>query len=44
MTAMCKVQNLNPGRAWKLNHFIVNDYYAKHRIKMEELAIMNKPQ
>jgi len=29
MTASCKVQNINLGRAQKLNHFIVNDYYAK---------------
>jgi hypothetical protein len=44
MTASCKVQNLNPGRAQKLNRFIVNDYYAKHEITMEELGVINKPQ
>jgi hypothetical protein len=29
MIAFCKAQNLNPGRAQKLNRFIVNDYFAK---------------
>jgi len=25
-----KAQNLNPGRAQKWNHFIVDDYFAKN--------------
>jgi len=29
MIASCKAQNLNPGRAQKLNLFIVNDCFAK---------------
>jgi hypothetical protein len=28
--ASCKAQNINPGRAQKLNRFIANDYFAKH--------------
>jgi hypothetical protein len=29
MIAYREAQNLNPGRAQKLNHFIVNDYFSK---------------
>jgi hypothetical protein len=43
MIASHKAQNLNPGRAQKLYHFIVNDYFAKHYITMEKLGVMNKP-
>jgi hypothetical protein len=42
MTAYRKAQNLNPGRAQKLNRFIVNGYFAKLKITIEELRIMNK--
>ena len=38
-----KAQNLNPGRAQKLYHFIVNDYFAKLQITMEKVGVMNKP-
>jgi len=38
-----KVQNLNPGRAQKLNCLSVNDYFAKHKITIEKLGVMNKP-
>jgi hypothetical protein len=44
MIAPRKAQNLNPGRAQKLNRFIVNDYVTKLLITMEELGVMNKPQ
>jgi hypothetical protein len=39
--ASCKAQNLNSGRAQKLNCFIVNDYFEKLKITMEQLRIMN---
>jgi hypothetical protein len=29
MIAARKAENLNPGRAQKLNHFFVTDYFAK---------------
>jgi len=35
-------QNLNPGRAKKLDRFIVNDCCARLKITMEELGVMNK--
>ena len=44
ITASCKVQNLNSGRAQKLNCLIVNDYFEKLTITREELGIMNKPE
>ena len=44
ITASCKVQNLNSGRAQKLNCLIVNDCFEKLKITMEELGIMNKPE
>jgi hypothetical protein len=44
ITAYRKAQNLNPGRAQKLNCFTVNDYFEKLKITMEELGIMNKPE
>jgi hypothetical protein len=44
MIASRRVQILNPGRAQKLNHFIVNDHFAKLEITMEELVVMNKPE
>jgi len=37
-----KAQNLNLGRAQKMNRLIVNDYYAKLKIRVEELRVMNK--
>ena len=42
--ATFKAQNLNHGRVQKLNLFIVNDYFTKLKITMEELGIMNKPE
>jgi len=44
ITASRKAQNLNPGRAQKFKCFIVNDYFEKLKITMEELGIMNKPE
>ena len=44
ITALRKAQNLNPGRAQKLNCFTVSDYFGKLKITMEELGIMNKPE
>jgi hypothetical protein len=44
MTASRKAQNLNPGRAQKLNRYIVNGYFAKRSITMEEPGVMNKPE
>ena len=44
MIASRKVQNLNPGIAQNLNCFIVNDYFAKLKMTMEELGVMNKPE
>jgi hypothetical protein len=44
MTAARKAQYLNPGRAQQLTRFIVNDYFAKLKITMEELGIMNKTE
>jgi len=44
MIASRKTQNLNPGRAQKLNRFIMNDYFAKRKITIEELGVMNKPE
>jgi hypothetical protein len=44
VTASRKVQNLNPGGAQNLNCFVVNDYFAKLKITMEELGVMNKPE
>jgi len=42
MTESRKAQNLNLGRAQKSNRLIVNDYYAKLKITVEELRVMNK--
>ena len=40
-----KAQNLIPGRAQKLNGFIVNDYCAKHSCTtMDKLGVMNKTE
>ena len=41
MISSRKGQNLNSGRVQKLN---VNDYFAKLKITMEELRIMNKTE
>jgi hypothetical protein len=42
--ASFKAQNLNHGTDQKLNRFIVNDYFEKLKITMEEIGIMNKPE
>lgn len=39
-----KTQSMNPGRAAKLNKFIVNDYYNKLKEVMTRLDIFDKPQ
>jgi hypothetical protein len=44
MIAPRKAQNLNPGRAQKLNRFNFNDYCAKFWRIVEELRVMNKPE
>jgi hypothetical protein len=44
MIALRKAQNLNPGIAQNLNCFIVNDFFAKLMMTMEELGVMNKPK
>jgi hypothetical protein len=44
LIACYKAQNFNPGRDQKLNRFIVKDCFAKLKITMEELGIMNKPE
>jgi hypothetical protein len=44
MIASRKAQNLNLGITQKLNHFIVNDHFAKLKTTMEELGVMNKPE
>ena len=44
MIASCKAQNLKPGIAHNLNRFIVNDFFAKLKMTMEELGVMNKPE
>jgi len=44
MIASCKAQNLNPGIVQNLNHFIVDDYFSKLKMTVEELGVMNKPE
>jgi hypothetical protein len=44
MISSRKTQNLNPGRAKKLNRSIVNDHFAKLKLITEELGAMNKPE
>ena len=44
MIAARKAQILDPGIAQKFNRFIVNGYFAKLKITMEELGIMNKAE
>ena len=44
MIASHKAQNLNPGIAQNFNRFIVNDFFAKLKMTMEELGVMNKPE
>ena len=44
MIASCKAQKLNPGRAQKLNLFVVNECFAKLKITMKELGVINKPE
>ena len=41
--ALRKAQNINPARAHKLNHSIVNDYFDKLRKIMDELDLFDKP-
>ena len=39
-----KAQQMNPGRAMKLNKFIVNDHFEKLRNILVELDLMTKPE
>lgn len=42
--AQRKAQNMNPGRAAKLNRFIVGDYFSKLKATITRLSIFDKPQ
>jgi hypothetical protein len=44
MTASCKAQYLNPGRAQKLSRFIVIDCFEKLKKTVEELGVMSEPE
>jgi hypothetical protein len=41
---MRKSQQMDPGRAMKLNRLIVNDHFTKLKNVMKDTEVMNKPE